>query len=197
MRLFHFSDDPNIKIFTPRPVRVAVDRPAGQEWLNGPLVWATSEAFELLYLFPRECPRIVIWPTPETSPEEKQAWFGDGSRRAIAHIERVWFERLRAGVIYRYELPVFSFEDVDEVGMWVSRIAVKPDGMEAIVDMLAELDARNIELRVMEKLTPLKDIWGASLHASGIRLRNAQDWGKPGWTHSKPGRPVVVSPSES
>lgn len=31
-----------------------------------------------------------------------------------------------------------------------------------------------------------------SLHASGIRLRNAQDWGKPGWTHSKPGRQIIV-----
>ncbi|WP_339329380.1 DUF6886 family protein [Burkholderia multivorans] len=50
--LFHFSDDPGIAMFHPRPVRVADDRPAGQEWLNGPLVWATDEAHYLLYLFP-------------------------------------------------------------------------------------------------------------------------------------------------
>jgi len=29
---------------------------------------------------------------------------------------------------------------------------------------------------VMERLTPLKNVWSTSLHASGIRLRNAQDW---------------------
>ncbi|PJR58992.1 hypothetical protein CWM52_22200 [Raoultella sp. T31] len=38
----------------------------------------------------------------------------------------------------------------------------------------------------------IKSIWLTSFHASGIRLRNAQDWGKPGWTHSKPGRQMSV-----
>ena len=54
MRLFHFSDDPAIGLFTPRPVRVAVARPSGQAWLNGPLVWSIDEAHQILYLFPRE-----------------------------------------------------------------------------------------------------------------------------------------------
>jgi hypothetical protein len=40
MRLFHFSDDPAIAIFTPRPVRVPAQRAPGREWLNGTLVWA-------------------------------------------------------------------------------------------------------------------------------------------------------------
>lgn len=192
MRLFHFSDDPDIRMFRPRPIRVMVDRPAGQEWLNGPLVWATDEAHELLYLFPRECPRILVWPTPDTTPEEKDIWFGRRNYRAIAHIESAWFERMRAGVIHRYDLPVFPFEEVGEVGMWVSRAEVMPERIETLHDLLAELAARNVELRVMERLTPLKDVWQTSLHASGIRLRNAQDWGKPAWTHSKPGRKIIV-----
>ncbi|WP_374044880.1 DUF6886 family protein [uncultured Pantoea sp.] len=54
MRLFHFSDNPDISVFRPRPLRIHVDRPAGQEWLNGSLIWATDEAYELLYLFPRD-----------------------------------------------------------------------------------------------------------------------------------------------
>ena len=33
-----------------------------------------------------------------------------------------------------------------------------------------------VELRVMHRLTPLRDVWSTSLHASGIRLRHAQDW---------------------
>lgn len=28
----------------------------------------------------------------------------------------------------------------------------------------------------MRRLTPLRGIWDTSLHASGIRLRNARDW---------------------
>jgi hypothetical protein len=42
MRLFHFSDDPSINLFTPRPVRVPSSRRPGMEWLNGPLVWLST-----------------------------------------------------------------------------------------------------------------------------------------------------------
>jgi hypothetical protein len=113
--------------------------------------------------------------------------------RAIAHIESAWFERMKLGVVHRYDLPPSLFEDVGEVGMWVSRTEVTPGRIETLCDLLAELESRNIELRVMERLTPLKGVWQTSLHASGIRLRNAQDWGKPAWTHSKPGRKIVVT----
>jgi hypothetical protein len=130
MEIFHFSDDPNIEIFTPRLLRVAVDRGADREWLNGPLVWATDAAHSLLYLFPRECPRIVIWPTPATNPSDRERWFGAGSRRAIAFVEEAWLERVRTGIVQRYRLPVATFEDIDDVGMWVSRMAVRPLGVD-------------------------------------------------------------------
>jgi hypothetical protein len=60
--------------------------------------------------------------------------------------------------------------------MWVSRAAVRPLGVEAMTDLPAQLEARGIELRVLESLAPLKDVWNTSLHASGLRLRNARDW---------------------
>ena len=66
MRLFHFSEDPSIEEFVPRPVRVPSARPPGQDWLNGPLVWAVSEDRQATYLFPRDCPRILLWPTEHT-----------------------------------------------------------------------------------------------------------------------------------
>ena len=75
MNLYHFSDDPGIAVFEPRPLRVAVDRGFDRDWLNGRLVWATDEAHSLLYLFPRECPRVVIWPTSFTSQTDREAWF--------------------------------------------------------------------------------------------------------------------------
>jgi hypothetical protein len=192
MRLFHFSDDPRIAMFTPRPLAVAVDRGADRHWLNGPLVWATDADHSLLYLFPRECPRIVIWPTPETTQEDREQWFGDENFRAIAFVEEAWIERLRTETVYRYDMPTASFEDLDDVGMWVSRTAVEPLAMTALRDLPAQMAARNVNLRALPRLTPLKNIWATTLHASGIRMRNAQNWGKPGWTHSKPGRVVAT-----
>jgi len=176
MRLFHFSDDAKIDLFTPRPVRIPAVRPAEQAWLNGPLVWAIDEAHEHLYLFPRECPRIVVWPTPATEPAERARWFGDRPARAIAHIERRWLGRLRSATIFRYELSIPSFEDARDAGMWVSRAAVRPLAVEAMTDLPAQLEARGIELRVLKSLAPLKDVWKTSLHASGLRLRNARGW---------------------
>ena len=48
--------------------------------------------------------------------------------------------------------------------------------MDAIGDLPAALRADNVDLRVLESLTPLRDVWSTSLHASGVRLRNAQGW---------------------
>lgn len=69
--LYHFSDDPGITRFVPRPVQTPVPRANGQEWLNGPLVWAISDVFAFLYLFPRNCPRIVAWAVENTRPNDE------------------------------------------------------------------------------------------------------------------------------
>ncbi len=50
MRLFHFSDDPAIARFVPRPVLVPPKRAPGLEWLDGPLVWAIEERLDFMYL---------------------------------------------------------------------------------------------------------------------------------------------------
>jgi hypothetical protein len=186
MRLFHFSEDSGIAFFTPRSVRTPVARPAGQNWLNGPLVWAIDEPHAILYLFPRECPRILVWPTPRTTREDRAQWFADNSRRALAFIEEGWLERLRTATVNRYELPTETFEALGDVGMWVSRAPVKPLGVETVADLPAALEAQSVELRVLPTLTPLKNVWTTSLHASGVRLRNAKGWGDPGWPHSPP-----------
>ncbi|WP_375791607.1 DUF6886 family protein [Paraburkholderia tropica] len=74
MNLLHLSDDSKIKAFSPRPLRTPVDHGPSREWLNGPLVWANDAAHSLLYLFPRECPRILLWPTPHTTVEDRKNW---------------------------------------------------------------------------------------------------------------------------
>jgi hypothetical protein len=176
MRLFHFSDDPAITMFTPRPVTAPSERPPGRDWLNGPLVWAIEERRQYLYLFPRDCPRILLWPTPRTSAEDLAHWWGARACAAIAHVEWAWFERLKTAVLHRYELPANAFEELDDAGMWVAREAVTPLAMETLTDLPAALRALDVELRIMPSLTPLKGAWDTSLHASGMRLRNAQGW---------------------
>ncbi len=175
-RLFHFSDDPGIERFTPRPVRIPAERKAGMEWLNGPLVWAIDEDWQPLYLFPRDCPRILLRPMPHTTAEDLARWFPPGAGRWIAHVEAAWLDRLSGGRIHRYELPADAFESLDDAGMWVARSAVTPLSMETLDDLPAALVAQKVELRVMASLVPLKGVWSTSLHASGIRLRNAQGW---------------------
>ena len=175
-RLFHISDDSAIEVFEPRPVLVPSERPPGMEWLNGPLVWAVSEERLATYLFPRDCPRILVWPTPKTTDDDRAAWFGDRECRMIAHIEWAWFDRMHAAVLYRYEFAREAFEPLDGGWMAVSRRAEVPIAKHVYDDLFVALAEQAVELRVMRRLTPLRRVWDTSLHASGIRLRNAQDW---------------------
>jgi hypothetical protein len=179
MRLYHFSEDPEISVFEPRPVRTPVARPAGQEWLNGPLVWAIDEAHSFLYLFPRDCPRILIGATAATTEIDRMRWMGNTNAPTIAYIETAWAERLSSAIVHRYELPTNCFEDIDDVGMWVSKAQVKPIESQILSDLPKRLEDRRVELRVVERLTPLKGVWTSTLHASGIRLRSAAGWGQP------------------
>jgi hypothetical protein len=179
MRLFHFSDDPNIEVFKPRLVRIPTERPTGREWLNEPLVWAIDELHQPMYLFPRDCPRILYWPTSATTPEDYQQWCGDRSCQVVAYIEWSWLDRLRTGILHRYEFPEADFINLHDAGMWVSRMPITPIKAESLGDLLAELRGQGVELRVMESLVPLKKLWKTSLHVSGIRLRNARDWNNP------------------
>ena len=173
--MFHFSEQAGIERFEPRPVRAPSQRPPGRAWLNGPLVWAISEWHQPMYLFPRDCPRVLLWPTAGTTEEDRRTWWGDRTCRMIAHIEWAWLRALNAGRLFRYELPTASFEDLDDAGMWVSREGVEPIGVEAIADLPGALRDCDVELRVVRTLRPLLPVWSTTLHASGIRLRNAVD----------------------
>jgi hypothetical protein len=184
MELSHFSEEPDISLFEPQPVRVPVERPIGQEWLNGPLVWAIDQPHSILYLFPRECPRILVWPTKETTLRDRQRWLGGSTASAVAYVEHRWLERIRHTNVFRYDMPTATFEPVGDVGMWVSRTSVRPSFCEMIEDLPHRLVDAGVELRTRPNLTELKSVWKSSLHASGIRLRNAIGWGAPGWPHS-------------
>ena len=174
MRLFHFSEKRDIDIFMPRPVNVPAPRAEGMGWLNGPLVWAIDDWHQPMYLFPRECPRILLWPLVTTTRADLQAYWMTSACRMIAYVEWAWFDRIASALLYRYALPHEPFESLDDAGMWVSRRAVIPTEVEAIGDAPKALHEAGVELRVVPTLAPLKALWSTSLHVSGIRLRNAQ-----------------------
>jgi hypothetical protein len=176
IRLFHFSRDESIQIFEPRPVEVPSTRARGQEWLNGPLVWAVEDAFQATYLFPRDCPRILVWPTPETSTSDLEQWWGDRTCSMIAHIEWRWLKQVGTEALFRYEFAPNQFEPTSDSWMWVSKTPVVPLRVEVVDDLLWALHRAGVELRIMDELTPLRDMWSTTMHASGIRLRNAVNW---------------------
>lgn len=64
----------------------------------------------------------------------------------------------------------------DDAGMWVSRSAVGPLACNAIANLPQALLAADVELRALPDLTPLREVWRTTLHASGLRLRNAVNW---------------------
>ncbi len=94
----------------------------------------------------------------------------------MAYIEAGWLQRLQIGTLYRYEMPLETFEDTEDAGMWVSRTTVRPMRMATLTALDLSLAAADVELRVLDQLTALKPVWDSTLHASGIRMRNAVNW---------------------
>jgi hypothetical protein len=178
MRLFHFSEDAYINRFEPRPLRVAAQRPPSMEWLNGSLVWAIDDAHQRLYLFPRECPRIVLWATQETTESDKAAWLGglDEQTVAVAYVEHAWRQQLERCTLVRYEMPADTFVDTGDAGMWVSRSIVIPCARSHMGNLGNSLAECQTKLVFVESLVPFKSVWQSSINASGIRLRNAAGW---------------------
>jgi [ribosomal protein S5]-alanine N-acetyltransferase len=179
-RLFHFSEDPAIEVFEPRPVQVPAARPHGLDWLNGPLVWAVDAWHSPMFFFPRDCPRILLWRLPQTTEADLDHWWrGNRDRRMQAHIEAAWLERVRAGKLYRYAFDPAGFERVEASGgpgYQVARSAVRPLEMTPVGNLPAALEAANVELHVMDDLMPFNGAWLSTLHFSGSRLRNAVGW---------------------
>jgi len=167
--LYHFSEDPHIQVFIPR---TPDHRPEVQ-----PLVWTVDEEHAATYYFPRDCPRILLWRLPTTTAEDVDRWLGGSQAPMVAHIEAAWEQHMRTMPLYRYLMPPETFEPVeDDPWMWVSRETITPLAVEPVGDLIEALERDGVEVRIMDRLTPLRGVWESSLHASGIRLRYAQDW---------------------
>jgi hypothetical protein len=166
--LFHFSEESGIALFTPQPL--AAD-PASE-----PLVWAIDRKHASNYYLPRDCPRITFGIGESTSAEDAEMFFRHTSASRVVAIESGWLDRLRTTQLYRYYLPGAGFQLKDAgAGYYTSTEAVKPLRVEKMNDLLTELIAADVELRVMPSLWKLHDAVAAStLEFSIIRMRNAR-----------------------
>jgi hypothetical protein len=161
--LFHVSEAADIERFVPR----------GREDGAGPVVWAIDAARLRNYLVPRQCPRVTYYAGCATTDADIERFLG--SSAAVVAIERDWFERVLACRLYCYHLPPETFECIDEcAGYFVSRVPVAPTRVEVFESPVSELLRREVELRVVPNLWPLRDaVVASSLQFSIIRMRNA------------------------
>jgi hypothetical protein len=168
MALFHFSEDPSIACFHPRSVAARPD--------SEPMVWAIDEEHAPHYYLPRDCPRVILWPSERATAEAMERFFAHSHARCIMAIESGWLDRVRQAQIYRYTLPMEHFTTQDDsAGYYVSRESVTPIEVAPVGDLLEAICGAGIELRLTPSLWPLRHaVVNSSLEFSIIRMRNAQ-----------------------
>jgi len=169
MKLYHFSEEPNIKLFEPRIIYNQTDEPAK--------VWTIDEFHAVHYYFPRDCPRVCIWQTEDTINEDMNTFFGMSATTRMIAIETRWYERVRDGHIFRYTFDDTNFQLYEpNAGYYISTETVKPVKVEKIDDLIKGILQEGIELRVTPSLKLLKqEILKSTINFSMIRMRNAKE----------------------
>ena len=165
--LYHFSEDPRIERFAPHVPRTNPSQ--------APAVWTIDADHAPLYWFPRDCPRVAMWPLDESRHAAFQARFATAATRLHA-IELAWLDRMRNATIYRYEFEAAGFLPwVDADGQWISDRMVTPISVVPVGDLLAAHVDAGIELRIVPTLWPLHDVArGGEFDFSLVRMHNAQ-----------------------
>ena len=170
-RLFHFSEEPDIRRFDPRP-SAGTPRPA---------VWAIHEPYEYQYLFPRHCPRVTFCANNLSDPDDIARYLSGSPARVSVAVETAWAERMRTTRLYRYELPPETFEPNDTypgsltTREYVSYESVTPIRTEPLGNLMEELTRRGVHVQTLPSLWELRDrILASSLPFSFIRMKNAQ-----------------------
>jgi hypothetical protein len=167
VRLYHFSEEPDIEVFVPRPPLAHPE----QE----PLVWAIDDWHAPHYFVPRDCPRVCFWARADSAREDVEHFLA-GADRAVA-IERAWLPAVTEATLYRYEFDPAGFELIDETaGYYARREATRPVGVERLVNLPALCGSHGIDFRVVDDLLSLQAaVVASTLAFSSMRLRNADD----------------------
>ena len=164
--LWHYSENPDLSQFRPHVPATNPDAP--------PLVWAVDTRHAPMFWFPRDCPRGCIWPVSQTTPEDRERFFGQSAANRIHVIEADWLGRIHECRLYAYRLPAEAFRPHEVGGYWVCNEQV--DAIEQVVvdDLVARHARARIELRVTPSIWPFwRRVTASTVAFSGSRLRNA------------------------
>lgn len=166
MKLFHISEEPDIKIFHPRP------SPQFYQSIKSDVVFAISDNLLHNYLLPRNCPRVTYYKGVHTSQEDMHKFFGKSTADYIINVEEAWKERTRNVTLYKYEFAPDNFTLLDEnAGYYVSSKSEVPVSVTEITDVTAEIGKRNVELRFLSEIKSLaKEVAASGLKFSIIRM---------------------------
>lgn len=165
-QVLHFSENPRITRFAPH-VAATAQQPE-------PYVWAVDAEQAPAYWFPRDCPRVLAWPGPQTTAADRRLVL-DGRMHAI---EYGWLPALRTVRLYAYRFDAAAFRPFGspQPHAMVATVPVTPLGpAEPVGDLLALHEAADIQFRLVANLWAVMDqIVASTLQFSGIRLRNAE-----------------------
>jgi hypothetical protein len=168
--LYHFSEDPDIRRFTPHVPETNPDQ--------APSVWAIDAEHAPLYWFPRDCPRGTVWANDPSQRERlRELFLTDAERLHVT--EFAWLPRIRAArlCVYRFDAAPFTPWPEAE-GQWVSHEPVVPLDVKPVGDLLDRHREAEIEMRFARSIRPFWEaVVSSGLPFSGVRLRNASQSG--------------------
>ncbi|WP_032120854.1 DUF6886 family protein [Clostridium amazonitimonense] len=170
MRLFHVSEESDIKVFEPRtPTREDLDKSKG-------LVWSINEKCLPNFLTPRNCPRVTYHCNKDTSEEDKLRYFSSKTTNYVIAIEHKWFQIMKNTTLYLYEFDSRNFYLQDKcAGYYVSEITQVPINKIVITDLFREIIKRNVEIRIVDNLWDLsEEIKGTTFDWSMCRMAYAE-----------------------
>ncbi len=168
--VYHVSEETAISRFEPRPIRP--DHPLHP---HSPVVWAIGPRLLHNYLLPRNCPRVTFYAGPLTTADDAARFLGHTDATHVVAIESVWLDLVLSTPLTLYTLPAEGFACIDLIAdYWVSDTAVSPAKVEHITRPPTRLTTRNVELRVVPSLWPLRDaVLDSTLSFSFIRMAHA------------------------
>lgn len=168
MRLFHVSEEANIKKFIPRiPYRQDMDQSKG-------LVWALTEPSLPNWLTPRNCPRVGYRVTDETTTDDISKFFSSSAKHCVM-IEHGWYERMSNTTLYVYEFDASNFYFDEVAGFYVSDKTEVPIAVVKYDNLFEEHFKRNTEIRMVDNLWHFGEkVKKSSLQWSLCRMGYAQ-----------------------
>lgn len=167
MQLYHFSEEADIPFFEPRIMGSRPGEPAR--------VWTIDAFHAPHYYLPRNCPRICIWSTADTTDADRERFFGLSAAQRVIAVESRWLDTIWRTIVYRYSFEPGPFELYDgNAGYYTTRERVRPVQVDKLDDPLQALAASGIELRVTPSLMPMKErVLTSTVNFSMIRMMHA------------------------